>query len=120
MTKNKKSEPFLDLTTLEKPTPIVKPIEEQDELESRRIWKKVSEALKSGDYATASTEKSAIENQQRVLRKERETNGEPWTPKHFVSVTGEQIYGDLREKIIKKADSKFIDTMGEGGWMFKA
>lgn len=119
ITKNKKSEPFLDLTTLEKPTPVVRPVEEQDELESRRIWKKVSEALKSGDYATASAEKSQIENQQRALRKEREAANESWTPKHFVSVTGEQIYGDLREKIIAKADSKFIDTMGEGGWMYK-
>lgn len=99
---------------------MVKPLEEQQELESRYIWKKVSDALKSGDYAVASAEKSAIENQQRALRKERETSNEVWVPAHFTKVTGQDIYGDLREKIIAKADSKFIDTMGEGGWMYKA
>ncbi|CAO0794709.1 unnamed protein product [Mucor circinelloides] len=119
LTKNKKTEDFLDLTTLEKPKPFVRPVEEQDELESRRIWQKVSDALKAGDYATASSEKSAIENQQRALRKERETSETKWVPKHFNSVNGEAIYGDLREKIIARADSKFIDTMGEGGWMYK-
>lgn len=120
LTKNKKTSDFLDLTTLEKPKPMVKPLEEQQELESRYIWKKVSDALKSGDYAVASAEKSAIENQQRALRKERETSNEVWVPAHFTKVTGQDIYGDLREKIIAKADSKFIDTMGEGGWMYKA
>lgn len=120
LTKNKKTEDFLDLTTLEKPAQIVKPTEEQDPLESRRIWKKVSEALKVGDYATASAEKSAIENQQRTLRKEREQSNTIWTPHYFKAVEGKEIYGDLREKIIAKADSKFLDTMGEGGWMYKA
>ncbi|KAI9486570.1 MAG: hypothetical protein EXX96DRAFT_549590 [Benjaminiella poitrasii] len=119
ITKNKKTESFLDLTTLEKPQPYVRPVEEQDELESRKIWRKVSQALKLGDYATASIEKSLIENQQRALRKEREEKKEKWTPKYFASVSGEDIYGDLRKNIIEKADSKFIDTMGEGGWMFK-
>lgn len=120
LTKNKKTVDFLDLTALPKPTPTVKPVEEQQELESRRIWKKVSDALKSGDYAVASAEKSAIENQQRALRKERETTNEVWVPAHFKKVTGPDIYGDLREKIIAKADSKFIDTMGDGGWMYIA
>ncbi|KAI8075419.1 uncharacterized protein B0P05DRAFT_547428 [Gilbertella persicaria] len=119
ITKNKKTQEFLDLTNLEKPKPHVKAVEQQDELESRRVWQKVSDALKAGDYATASSEKSAIENHQRALRKEREANNEKWSPKYFDSVSGEEIYGDLREKIIAKADSKFVDTMGEGGWKFK-
>lgn len=105
---------------MEKPVPHVKPVEEQSEFESRRIWQKVSDALKSGDYATASAEKSAIENAQRQLRKDREAAQESWTPQHFKAVEGTEIYGDLREKIIVKADSKFIDTMGEGGWIYKA
>ncbi|KAI8969052.1 hypothetical protein BDF20DRAFT_142295 [Mycotypha africana] len=121
ISKNKnKAEPFLDLTKLEKPMPSVKPVEEQHELESRRVWKKVSEALKSGDYATASTEKTWIENQQRALRKERETKDEKWTPAHFASVEGEELYDNLREQIKAKAGSKFVDTMGMGGWKFKS
>jgi hypothetical protein len=118
---NKKPVPFLDLTTLEKPQKMVKPIEEQDELESRRIWQKVAEALKTGDYATASAEKSMIENKQRALRKERELSNQTWMPHHFVSVQdGKEVYGNLRDEIIEKADISFIDTMGEGGWIYKA
>lgn len=120
LTKNKKTEEFLDLTALARPSQKVKSVEEQGELESRRIWKKVSEALKVGDYATASAEKSSIENQQRTLRKEREQTSTKWEPSYFKAVEGHEIYGDLREKIIAKADAKFLDTMGEGGWMFKA
>ncbi|KAI8889674.1 Oxysterol-binding protein [Backusella circina FSU 941] len=118
---NKKPVPFLDLNALKKPEKTVKPIEQQDELESRRIWQKVSEALKAGDYATASAEKSTIENQQRALRKEREMSQQTWMPRYFVSVQdGEEVYGKLRDEIIEKADISFIDTMGEGGWLYKA
>ncbi|CEG72427.1 hypothetical protein RMATCC62417_07988 [Rhizopus microsporus] len=120
LTKDKKTQDFLELTTMERPQQIVKPVDEQGELESRRVWRKVSEALRAGDYATASAEKSAIENQQRALRKERQEANQTWTPRYFKSVKGEEIYGDLREKIISKADSKFLDTMGEGGWMYTA
>ncbi|CAO3650740.1 unnamed protein product [Cunninghamella blakesleeana] len=110
---------FLDLTSIEKPVPHVAPIAEQGELESRRIWQKVSEALIAGDYMTASNEKSSIENAQRALRKEREEKKIVWEPKHFKEVKGEEIFNDLREKILKKADSKFVDTMGEVGWAYR-
>ncbi|KAI8997706.1 hypothetical protein BDB01DRAFT_772046 [Pilobolus umbonatus] len=119
ITKDKKSKEFFDLSGMNKPTPIVKPVEEQNEWESRRVWKKVSDALRVGDYATASTEKSVIENQQRAARKERDANKDKWSPVYFKSVPGEDIYGELRTQLMKKADSKFIDTMGEGGWTFK-
>ncbi|KAI9499678.1 hypothetical protein BDB00DRAFT_12265 [Zychaea mexicana] len=121
LTKNGGSaEPFLDLTTMEKPTPKVAEIDQQGELESRRIWHKVAEALKAGDYMTASAEKSAIENEQRALRKERAEKNETWIPKHFNNKTGEAIFGDLREKILAQSDSKFVDTMGaESGWLYK-
>lgn len=112
--------PFLDLTTLEKPEPKVASIDEQGPLESRRVWHEVAEALKVGDYMTASSKKSAIENEQRALRKERAEKNETWTPAYFVAKTGEQIYGDLRDKILAKVDSKFVDTMGaESGWLYK-
>lgn len=110
----------MDLTSLEKPVPHVAPIEEQGSLESRRVWHKVAEALRAGDYMTASNEKSAIENEQRALRKERAEKNETWTPEHFVAKSGEEIYGNLRERMLAKCDSKFVDTMGaESGWLFK-
>lgn len=121
ITKHKGSaEPFLDLTNMEKPTPKVAEIDAQGKLESRRVWQKVAEALKVGDYMTASTEKSAIENEQRALRKERAEKNETWKQEYFVSKSGEEIYGDLREKILSKSDNRFVDTMGaESGWLYK-
>ncbi|ORZ13116.1 hypothetical protein BCR42DRAFT_419213 [Absidia repens] len=113
---------FLDVASLNKPTPHVAPISEQGELESRRIWQKVSEALVAGDYMTASNEKSLIENAQRALRKEREAaaDSKTWQPKHFEHVEGNVIFGDLRDKMMAKADTKFVDTMGEKGWSYRA
>ncbi|CAO3590674.1 unnamed protein product [Absidia cylindrospora] len=120
LTKHKQSPvAFLDLTQLDKPTPHVAAIADQGELESRRIWQKVSEALLAGDYMTASNEKSSIENAQRALRKERDESNTTWTAKHFNKVDGQTIFGDLRDKIMDKADSKFVDTMGEHGWSFR-
>jgi len=43
----------------------------------------VTAALAAGDYATASKEKNAIEEQQRALRREREKNGIKWEPVYF-------------------------------------
>ncbi|KAI9321718.1 hypothetical protein BX666DRAFT_1904919 [Dichotomocladium elegans] len=112
--------PFLDLTSLEKPAIRVADLDQQGALESRQVWRKVAEALKAGDYMTASSEKSAIENAQRALRKERAEKNETWVPEYFASKTGEEIYGTLREDIIAKCDGKFVDTMGsESGWLFK-
>ncbi|KAI9020715.1 hypothetical protein CLU79DRAFT_755165 [Phycomyces nitens] len=120
LTKHKeKTEYFLDLTNLVKPEPIVKAVAEQEELESRKIWNKVSNALRAGDYMTASAEKSLIENQQRAARKERAEAKQTWEPKFFTAAPGNQSYGDLREKILAKSDSKFVDTMGDGAWLYK-
>ncbi|KAI8393862.1 uncharacterized protein BYT42DRAFT_552493 [Radiomyces spectabilis] len=121
ITKYKQSPaPFLDIMALEKSEAIVKPIAEQNELESRRVWQKVSEALKAGDYPKASAEKSIIENEQRALRKERENNNESWEPQYFKAISGKEEYGDLREQILAKSDHKFVDTMGgEGGWVYR-
>lgn len=40
---------------------VVKPIEEQGEWETRNLWKHVSKGIRSGDFETASREKSKIE-----------------------------------------------------------
>jgi hypothetical protein len=39
----------------------VKPIGEQDEWESRRLWCAVAKGIREGDFETASREKSCIE-----------------------------------------------------------
>lgn len=76
----------------------VKPVEEQNELESRRFWKPVAEAIKKGDYDLIHREKSKIENDQRQMRKEEQDNGKGnnnsmWFKQ--VTVASEPEYQDL-------------------------
>ena len=68
------------LTTIPK---IVPPIEEQLPNESRRFWKRVTEAIVNKQYSLATTLKQEIEEKQRqkaANRKEREVE---WQPRFF-------------------------------------
>lgn len=64
--------------------PTLKPVCEQSELESRRVWSAVTMALLKADYEGANTAKNDIENRQRQIRKEREARNEPFVPALFV------------------------------------
>ena len=56
----------------------VKPIAEQEEFESRRLWKEVTAALKEQNVAAATAGKTLIEQKQRDLVKERAGKGVQW------------------------------------------
>lgn len=56
----------------------VKPIAEQEEFESRRLWKEVTAALKDQNVSAATANKSLIEQRQRELVKERAEKGVKW------------------------------------------
>ena len=73
----------------------VKPLEQQGEYESRRLWQTVSRGIKSGDYDIASKDKSRIENEQRALRKKREQDGTKHVPKHFALVENDPEFARL-------------------------
>lgn len=45
---------FLDIQSSQRAVPIIAPEEDQNALESRKLWKYVSQAIDSGDFATAS------------------------------------------------------------------
>lgn len=107
---------FIDLTKLDRPSVHVKPISEQTPLESRKIWEKVTESIKSGDYSAASAEKTNIENQQRRLCQER--GEEAWKPKYFEESTSSELFGDLKDLIIKNSNNKFIDTFDRKAWKY--
>lgn len=79
--KNAKTKEVVDTYDPEKTkvTPLtVAPIEEQDDYESRRAWKKVADAIIKGDMETTSFEKSLIENRQRELRRLEKEEGREW------------------------------------------
>ncbi|OMH80364.1 Oxysterol-binding protein-like protein 1 [Zancudomyces culisetae] len=66
------------------PTPkIVKPIEEQGEVESRRVWGDVISKMLEKDYSAATKFKTKIEEHQRKLAATRKETGEEFVPKLF-------------------------------------
>lgn len=66
------------------PSPlIVASLDEQDDFESRKAWKKVADAITRGDMDTTSYEKSIIENRQRAMRKQEKEKGTEWERRFF-------------------------------------
>lgn len=114
---NQPAEAFLDVKEKARPPVLVKPIFEQTDLESQKIWQKVSQALKAGDYATASAEKTKIENGQRAIRKER-GDEQTWQPKYFEKLPSADLFGDLKNFITIYSNNKFVNTFDEFSWRF--
>lgn len=97
---NGKENTFLDSKDMVVNQLQVKPIAEQNELESRRAWAKVADAITVGNYELIHQEKSKIEVEQRVFRKREERDGKTWPRRWFTStfVKDEQWYEQLSEK----------------------
>jgi hypothetical protein len=98
-----------------KTTPlIVAPLEEQDEMESRRAWKKVADAIVKGDTDTAGYEKSIIENQQRELRKREKDENKEWERRFFVRTDTYPMF----ERLAGKIGESINDSLTNGVWVF--
>ncbi|KAL3238170.1 OSBP family protein RNJ42_00503 [Nakaseomyces bracarensis] len=84
----KQTDPILFHDTNRTPSEglVVKPIEAQHDLESRKAWKDVAEAIRLGDYGLINKTKSKLENAQRELRKEEEQKGVSWQRRWFKEV----------------------------------
>lgn len=76
----------------------VKPIEEQGPMESRKVWQKTAEGIKSQNYEAASKDKSRIENEQRQKRKDETAAGTPHQLEYFVHIAEDKEYTDLAAK----------------------
>ena len=66
-------------------------VEKQGDWESRKLWEKVAKGIRTGDYETASREKSKIENEQRQMRRDEVAKGEKWQLKHFEKVESDPV-----------------------------
>ncbi|KAJ0965579.1 hypothetical protein J5N97_026717 [Dioscorea zingiberensis] len=64
-------------------TPSVKDPKGLRASESTIVWGKVSRAILDKDWEKAREEKRSIEERERMLKRERNSNGEVWVPKHF-------------------------------------
>lgn len=70
-----KKEVFFDAKTAVICPKIIAPEEQLEENESRRLWSKLTAALKVNNQDLATIEKSKIEDAQRAKRKEGEAKG---------------------------------------------
>jgi hypothetical protein len=84
---------FADATSSEedsKHTVIVHPIEQQSEMESRRVWKEVADGIRKGDFETAGAAKSKLENEQRARRKQEKEEGKSYQLQRFTPVASDE------------------------------
>ncbi|KAL2174668.1 uncharacterized protein P884DRAFT_279907 [Thermothelomyces heterothallicus CBS 202.75] len=68
--------------------PLCRPIEEQEERESRRLWAKTAQAVKERNHELATEEKTKIEEVQREEAAKRAQDGVEWHPRLFRAVKG--------------------------------
>ncbi|ORX98971.1 Oxysterol-binding protein [Basidiobolus meristosporus CBS 931.73] len=82
---------FFDAANSQVYPKIVAPEDEQEPYESRRLWSKVTSALTNRDMDLATDEKTAIEENQRMIAKERDENDINWSPRFFTFKNGEYV-----------------------------
>ena len=98
-----------------KTSPLIVPdLDQQDELESRRAWKKVADAILKGDTDTAGYEKSIIENKQRELRKKEKEESREWERRYFTRTSKYPTFEKLAAKIGEQTNASQTD----GVWVF--
>ncbi len=83
-----KKELFFDASRTRHTPPKARPLEEQDERESQRLWHDVTEAVKRKDQETATTAKAKIEDRQREEAASRANDNVDWHPQLFRATKG--------------------------------
>ena len=81
-----KSELFLDMSSMPVVPKHVKKVAEQEKFESRRLWREVTQGLKSNNIEQATTAKCGLEQKQRDEAKERKEKGVKWNNKLFLPI----------------------------------
>ncbi|KAK1760180.1 protein kes1 [Echria macrotheca] len=82
------------------PAPIdIRPLQEQDEWESRRAWAGVLAGMAAGDMRLVLAEKTKIEQAQRQMRAKEAARGHKWEPLLFRSIEGDDhdVFHQLAE-----------------------
>lgn len=90
-----KKELLFDASHTRETPPTARPLEEQDERESQRLWRDVTEAVKRRDQNTATDAKALIEDRQREEAAMRVNEGIEWHPRLFRRVGSENGEEDL-------------------------
>lgn len=79
---------FFNATRSKPSPPLVRPIEDQEERESQRLWEKTSRAVKERNHELATDEKTKIEDRQREEAATRAQDNVEWHPRLFRRVKG--------------------------------
>eukprot|EP01027_Heterolobosea_sp_BB2_P027106 GEZU01042323.1.p1 GENE.GEZU01042323.1~~GEZU01042323.1.p1 ORF type:complete len:380 (-),score=102.64 GEZU01042323.1:256-1395(-) len=91
----KKATPFFDAKSIPPIVKIVRPVAEQAENESRRVWHKAAYAIFNNQLDIANQEKSNVEEAQRQKTKLRKERGENWIPAYFVPAPSKKNPGTM-------------------------
>jgi hypothetical protein len=68
--------------------PQVRPISEQADRESQKLWEKTANAVRERNHEVATVEKTKIEDRQREEAAKRSHEGIQWHPRLFRAVKG--------------------------------
>ncbi|KAJ6779686.1 hypothetical protein PWT90_02734 [Aphanocladium album] len=79
-------EMFFDATHAKPSSPQARPIPEQEERESQRLWESTAKAVKERNHELATDEKTKIEDRQREEAAARAQEGKEWRPRLFRAV----------------------------------
>jgi len=114
------SEDFVNVNVLSTVRKRVRPIAEQGEFESRRLWREVTFGLKHNDIERATTSKSSLEHRQREEARIRKETGRNWETKVscfcLVSVTIASTDGLVGLCIDSSSDWLVITGSTTGHW----
>ncbi|KAI6712563.1 hypothetical protein JHW43_004881, partial [Diplocarpon mali] len=86
--KTGKKDLLFNATRAKHTPPEVRPLEEQDGRESRRLWFATSNAVRERNHELATSEKTKIEDMQRDEAAKRVEDGVEWHPRLFRAVKG--------------------------------
>lgn len=82
---------LLNVNTSNPLPPQIRPLDEQGDLESRKLWEHVLIALGKRNHEEATEEKFKIEEEQRLLAKQRMEENKEYQPRLFRKVEGEDL-----------------------------
>ncbi|KAL1966592.1 hypothetical protein VTN77DRAFT_4003 [Rasamsonia byssochlamydoides] len=83
-----KKELLFNATNAKHTPPSTRPLEEQSERESQKLWRSTVEALHARNHDLATSEKTKIEDRQREEATKRADEGVEWHPRLFRAVRG--------------------------------
>ncbi|KFG81856.1 putative oxysterol binding protein (Osh7) [Metarhizium anisopliae] len=91
---------FFNAMTSKPSSPKVRPLAEQEERESQKLWASTAKAVKEKNHEVATDEKTKIEDRQREEAAARAQDGVDWHPRLFRRVKPGDGVGDDLEWII--------------------